>query len=92
MQELVNEYEDSDCDLPEWLCGPDFFFPSKNIKNLMTNSNDCLDSDEIDRVSNMIAVSKEEIVGFIQEVREKQRQKKEQKLLLEKYRKSQLIN
>ena len=61
-----------------------FFLPSKNIKNLMTNSNDCLDSDEIDRVSNMIAVSKEEIVGFIQEVREKQRQKKEQKLLLEK--------
>ena len=52
----------------------------------MTNSNDCLDSDEIDRVSNMIAVSKEEIVGFIQEVREKQRQKEEQKLLLEKYR------
>jgi hypothetical protein len=72
MQELVNEYEDhedSDCDLPEWLCGPDFFFPSKNIKNLMTNSNDCFYSDEIDRVSNMIAVSKEEIVGFIQEVR-----------------------
>ena len=52
----------------------------------MTNSNDCLDCNEIDRVSNMIAVSKEEIVGFIQEVREKQRQKEEQKLLLEKYR------
>ena len=82
MKELVDELED---EMPPWLVTPDFFLPSKNIKHLMENNPSQLESNVI-AVSNMIGVPSDTILEFVNDIKEKENEKKEQKNLMEKYK------
>ena len=77
--------------VPEFATIPDFFMPSKNIKYLLNNNPDELENN-IEEVSNLVGVGVTEILEYINELHEKEKNKQERKKIQDSFNDSPLSN
>lgn len=78
-------------EVPPWLKTLDFFMPSKNVKYLMESDPDILSSSDLAPISNLIGVKEDRIVKYVEDVKEKERNKLEQKKLLDSFKDSPIL-
>ncbi|WAQ93675.1 hypothetical protein MAR_006146 [Mya arenaria] len=83
--DAIETLESTTGDLPLWVTEKDFFLPTRNIKHLLENEPDMLQT-ELDNISNLIGVSTDDIQIYITETKEKARLKLKQKETVERFK------